>query len=382
MNGIFGGQCIEEHTVYVYDRGGKMRVAQLLDITSVRWTRDRDGVSEADIRIDGTACSAQADILAAIEPKRSEIVIFRGNDRVWEGPVWRVGWHQEYVEINARDVMAYVMATPLTKAWDNRSRADYDTSGNPIKIYSQPTEVTTRVGEILNHELTIWESLSPPANIKPHIQIHHSPGEARTSSYTQAYEMTVGEHIESLGQRAGIDWTVVGRAIHVWDISSSLGKTRILTEADFFDEVIVTAYGADMAASVHVFADSGKVGHASVASPYYGPWSLIVTAFDEEGTTEATQSELNGQAARALNGRMPVPVEVRIPDGSGVRLSSTLTIHDLVPGVQVPLLATLNARKLSQMQKIDLVVVTETPEGEMIALTLTPATKPDEPEEP
>jgi hypothetical protein len=119
-----------------------------------------------------------------------------------------------------------------------------------------------------------------------------------------------------------------------------------------------------------------------VASPYYGPWSLIVTAFDEEGTTEATQSELNGQAARALNGRMPVPVEVRIPDGSGVRLSSTLTIHDLVPGVQVPLLATLNARKLSQMQKIDLVVVTETPEGEMIALTLTPATKPDEPEEP
>ena len=379
--GLYGGQCIQGHTIYIYDRGGMTRVAQLLDVSQVTWSRDRDGVSEATVRVEGSACSAQADVLAALEPKRSELVIFRGQDRVWEGPVWRVGWNSGHVEVNAHDIMAYILATPLSKEWDNRYRAKYDEDGNVIEVYSQPTEVTTRIGEILNYELAVWESISPPANVKPHVQIHHSEGEARTSAYTMPFEMTVGEHIQSLGRTAGIDWTVLGRTLHVWDVSSSLGRTRTLTEADFFSEVIITAYGADMAASVYVVGRDGKYGHASAESPYYGPWTMILTAYNEEGTADPTQEELDSQAKRNINGRMPVPVEVRVPDNSGIRLDETLTIHDMVPGVQVPLLATLNARQLSQIQKIDLVTVTETPEAETIQVTLTPATKPDQPEE-
>jgi hypothetical protein len=361
--GVFGGSCVEGHTVYVYDRGGMTRVGQILDVSQVRWTRDHDGVSEADIRIEGSACSAQAELLAAIEPKRSEIVIFRGEDRVWEGPVWRVGWHANYVEINAHDVMAYVFGTPLSVAWDNR--------------YPNVGAVTTRIGDILQHEMSIWEELDPPANVLPFLQIHNNPNEARTSAYTMPFEMTVGEHMQSLGRTAGIDWTVVGRAIHVWDVSRNLGKTRTLTEADFFSSVIVTAYGADMAASVYVVGRNGAYGHASEASPYYGPWTMILTAYNEEGTADPSQSELDSQAKRNINGRQPVPVEVRVPDNSGVRLNETLTIHDMVPGVQVPLLATLNARQMSQLQKIDHVTVIENPNGEQIQVTLTPATKPD-----
>lgn len=376
--GVFGGSCVENHTVYLYDRGGMTRVGQLLDVSQVRWTRDRDGVSEADIRVEGSACSAQATLLAGIEPKRSEIVIYRGLERVWEGPVWRVGWHADYVEINAHDVMAYVMATPLSKEWDNRFRADYDENGNPITIYTQPTEVTTRIEDILDYEMQVWEALDPPANVLPYRVVHHFPNEARTSAYTVPYEMTVGEHIQALGRTAGIDWTVVGRAIHVWDVSRSLGKTRTLTEADFFSSVIITAYGADMAASVYVIGKDGTYGHAAEASPYYGPWTMILTAYNEEGTDEPTQAELDSQAKRNLNGRMPVPIEVRIPDNSGIRLDTGLSIHDLVPGVQVPLLATLNSRQLSQLQKIDHVTVTEAPDGETVQVTLTPATKPDE----
>lgn len=379
--GIYGGQCIEGHTIYIYDRGGMTRVGQLVDASQVRWTRDRDGVSEADVRVEGSACSAQASLLASIEPKRSELVIFRGLDRVWEGPVWRVGWHANYVEINAHDVMAYVMGTPLSQAYDNRYRDDQTDPDNPIPL-TRPTEVTTRINNILQHEMLVWEELDPPANVLPNLQIHHFPNEARTSAYTQPFEMTAGEHIEGLGRTAGIDWTVLGRSLHVWDVSRSLGKTRILTEADFFNEIIVTAYGADMAASVYVTAGSGAYGHAAASSPYYGPWTMILTSYNEEGTKDPTQAELDSQAKRNLNGRMPVPVEVRVPDNSGVRLSPTLTINDLVPGVQVPLRATMNARVMSQLQKIDFVTVTETGEGETVQLTLTPATKPDDDEEP
>jgi hypothetical protein len=362
--GQYGGQCIADHTVYIFDRGGTVRVAQLLDVSQVRWTRDRDAVSEAVVRIQGDACSEQAEKLAAIEPKRSEMVIFRGKDRVWEGPVWRVGWHADYVEIAAHDIMAYIMATPLSIPWDNR--------------YPNPTEVTTRIHNILNYELERWETIDPPANILPHLSFHHFPNEARTSAYTAPFEMTVGEHIQAFGRTGGIDWTVVGRSLHVWDVSRSLGKTRTLTEADFFSEVVITAYGADMAAEVYVVGKDDTYGHASAPSPYYGPWTMILTPYNEEGSEEPTQEELDSQALRNLNGRMPVPVEVRIPDNSGIRLNETLTIHDMVPGVQVPLLATLNTRRMSQLQKIDLVTVTETPTGETVQVTLTPATKPDE----
>lgn len=383
--GIYGGECVEGHTIYVYDRGGAIRVAKLLDVSQVRWTRDRDGVSEADIRIEGSACVLQADVLAQIEPKRSEIVIYRGLDRVWEGPVWRVGWHQDYVEINAHDVMAYINATPLTQAYDNRHRDDIDPdTGVNHGPLTRPIEVTTRIEQILAHEMPVWEALDPPANVLPYVVIHHFIGEARTSAYTMPFEMTVGEHIAALARYSGVDYCVIGRALHVWDVSHSLGRTRTLTEADFFSEVIVTAYGADMASDVYVVGRDGKYGHASEPSAYYGPWTMILTAYNEEGTSDPTQAELDSQAKRNINGRQPVPVEVRVPDNSGIRLTETLTINMLVPGVQIPLLATLNARRMSQLQKLDHLTVVETPQGEEVQVVLTPATKPDdtEPGEP
>jgi hypothetical protein len=366
--GVYGGTCADGHTAFIFDRGGVTRVAQLLDLSEVRWERDRDGVSEATILIQGSACAAQADLLAAIEPKRSELVIFRGRDRVWEGPVWRVSWHADYVEVNAHDVFQYVMETPMTQAYSN--------------AYPSVDTVSNRIAGILTYEMAVWEALTPPANVLPHVQIHHYPNEAETTAVTKPFEMTVGEHIQNLARYSGIDYTVVGRAIHIWDVSRNLGKTRILTEADFYAEVIITAYGADMAASIYVIGEDGTYGEAHEPSPYYGPWTKILTVYNEQGTDAPSQSELNSQAQRNLSGRIPVPVEVRVPDNSGIRLDETLTINDLVPGVQVPLLATMNARRMSQLQKIDRVQVVENDKQELVQITLTPATKPDSDETP
>lgn len=362
--GAFGEHCVTGHTAYIFDRGGTRRIAQLMDVSLVEWTRDRDGTSEGTVIIRGAACDAQAETLSNLEPKRQELVIFRGADRVWEGPINRVGWYDDRVEVYAHDVFDYVMGTPLSKKWSN--------------AYPGTTEVTTRIGEILDYEMQAWETLDPPANMLDYVVIHHFPNEAKTTAVTTAYEMTVGEHIQNLARYAGIDYTVVGRALHVWDVSRSIGKTRTLTENDFLSTPVITAYGSDLAAAVYVVGQDGLFGKAVAASPYYGPWTKILTAYSEEGADAPTQAELNSQAKRNLNGRLPVPVEVRVPDNSTVRLSDTLSINDLVPGVQVPLLASLGARKLSQLQKIDHVRVREEPDGETISVTLTPATKPDE----
>lgn len=685
VKGLYGGECVQLHHVFITDRGGQRRVAELVDLSQVVWTRVRDDVSEATIQIQGAACSAQAAILAAIEPKRSEMVIYRGEERVWEGPVNRVGWHSDWVEVNARDVFDYLNGRPLSRVWDNRT--------------PHSTTVTQRIDTIVDYELQnpytyradnggpvvlpAWEDLDPPANVLPYFVAHHFPNEARTAALTTPFQMTVGEHIDNYARTGGIDYTVVGRAIHVWDVSRFLGQTRTLTEADFYGEVIVSAYGADHAsvafnvannglyggaggvetnwkflqktgpagtqqvmpptgssprrpsvvdAGVDAFAgyrywmgyqpvqsvsqmrvaaskdgtnwvdigganidaDPGTTGTPPVAIPvttgndpatafayddrlwlffigpsghlwrtrtedgkdwtsqidlytpaggvtlaspslyynhdtdlwvfwgvntvtnrliymtsttneldgpgqwgalstasisgnpdvsgiemrrigdrwvglvtttggdvyvieshthlaadgfgisatvvipkvaagkhdslgkatwvqqddghmdvwyggplssnwhifrttmtgpapaigtgdpyldYYGPWTKVFTAYDEDDSNEPSQAELNSQAKRNLSGRSPVPVEVRVPDNSGIRLSPGLEIDDLVPGTHVPLLATLNARQVGQMQKLDKVTVTETAEGENIQIVLLPATKEDAEEE-
>lgn len=368
--GIYGGGCAEKHTAYIFDRGGMTRVAQIVDVSSVVWSRDRDGISEATVTVQGSACSAQASMLSQIEPKRHELVLFRGADRVWEGPVWRVGWHSDRVEINAHDIFQYLLGTPLTQTYSN--------------AYPNVGTVTSRIEDILDVELVPWETLDPPANIYPYLEIHHFPNEAETTAVTLPYEMTVGEHIQHLAHYGGVDFACVGRSLHVWDVNRHLGRTRLLTEADFLgSEVIITAYGSEHTQNTYVIGQDGLYGeaHATEYNAYYGPWTTIYTAYGEEGSDGPTQAELNSQAQRNLAARTPVPVEVRVPDNSSIRLNETLTINDLIPGVQIPVLATLNARQMSQMQKLDHLTVSEDASGETVQVTLVPATRDDDEEE-
>lgn len=357
--------CIQNHTVVIYDRGATVRQGQLVDISSINWTRDRDSISSATVRIEASRCSQQADLLRAIEPKRSEMVVYRGQDRVWEGPVVRIGNHATHVEIFARDIFEYIMGTMLTQPYSN--------------AYPNITEATTRIEEIFDYEMDVWESIDPPANVKPHAVFHHFDNEARTGAVTNAYEMTLGDHIMNFGRQGGLDWMVIGRALHVWDVSRSLGRTRTLTEADFYGEIVVSSYGAELATRTFVTTQDGAYGSYFTDESYYGPWARVQMLESESADPEGpSQAELDSQAQRNAFGRNPVPVIVRIPDNSSVRLSPSLTIEDLVPGVHVPLSATLNSRTLSQTQKIDKVVVSETGAGEEIKLTLVPTTNPDE----
>lgn len=363
MASTFGGPCVQHHRAEIYDRGGTKRLISLVDAFSVQWSRRRDETSEATAVIAGNACVAQADILSQIEPKRHELVIFRGNVRVWEGPIMRVAWRSDSVEIYAHDVTQYLFGTPMTQGYNNAG--------------ANATEVTTRIEEIIQNEMVVWETIDAPANVLPYLAVHHFPNEARTTAKTVPFEMTVGEHLDSLARASGIDYAAVGRAIHIWDTSRSLGRTRILTEADFFGEIIVTAYGSDHTEIAYVVADDGTYGVAGTPSSYYGPWTKIFTVYNEEGTDAPTQTELDSQAARNIAGRTPVPVEVRIPDNSSLRLSYDLTIDDLFPGVQMPLRATLNARRMQQVQKLDLMTVSEDSNGETVQVTLSPANKTD-----
>lgn len=407
-------KCVTRHTAFIFDRGGKRRISPVIDLSRVHWERVRDDISEGMIRLEGESCDAQASLINSIRTHRHELVIFRGDERVWEGPVHRVASHSSYAEIHAKDVLEYVKGQPLTQTYDNTA------AGTGV------VAVTTRLKNILLWELdhgrtmfypntapdaaanvAAWQAAGgtatwvpassgwnvtipafenntiddlPPINVLPFLDVRNFPNEAKTAAKTLPFEMSVMTHLKNFARSGGIDFTTVGRKILIWDVSRSLGKLRTLTAADFFADVVVTEYGADHTQAAYVTGQDGVYGQAlDLANlAFYGPWTTMFTAYNEEGTNAPSVGELNSQARRNVKGRTPAPIEVRVPDNSGVIISDTLGINDLVCGVQVPLLATVNARPISQLQKIDHVSVTETADGESVTVMLTPATKPDE----
>jgi hypothetical protein len=381
--------CVQGHKAFIFDRGGTRRAGgEVIDLSKVQWERARDAVSTAMIRLEGDACRGQSSLIDGIRSHRHELVIFRGRDRVWEGPIQRVASHENFAEIHAKDVLTYLGAQPLTRVWDNTSNGD------------GVTEMTTRFRDIIEFELAngrimqdplgndvaipAWEALDPPVNLLPYLDVRNFPNEARTAAKTLAYQMSVLTHLQSAARTSGIDFTAFGRKILIWDVSRNLGVLPTMTSANFFNKVIVTEYGADHTQAAYVIGQEGVFGSALNLDnlDYYGPWTTMFTAYNEEGTNAPGVGELNSQAQRNLTGRSPAPIEVRIPDNSGIILSDTLSIQQLIPGVQIPLRATLNSRKLAQVQKIDHVKVIEDASKETIQITLTPATKPDVEEEP
>lgn len=354
--------CVQ-HTAYLFDRGGLTRIVELGPLVSCQWQRIRDDISKAQVVLASPECAINVD---QVEAGRHELVIYRGDQRIWEGPITLVIFERGQVTIEARDVMHYVYRTIMKSAYNN--------------AYPNITTGVNRARNILVRELVRGEALDPPRNVLPFLTTWHHPDDARTSRNTIPFQKTAFDDIDDMAAKSGIDYTVLGRAIHIHDTHIPLGRTAALTEADIIGDIIVTQYGMELGTFAAVTGGNGMYGYAVAPGansagvhPYYGLWEILDDAYDEEEGGEApTLNELNSQAIRNLSGRMPTPVTVRVPDGSTLSPTSPVTIDDLVPGVQVPLLATLTGRRFSQMQKLDRLDVVEDSGGEQIKITLSP----------
>jgi hypothetical protein len=364
---------LKEHTAWIMERGGKRRIHEVTDIASLTWERVRDDISQARIVVSVNKDSAQAAVLANLRGAvgRYELAIWRGTVRVWEGPITLVTFKRESVEIEARDVLHYISRLWLSQAYDNR--------------YPNVGYVVERALTILTTELTrkdVAEALVglPSVNVLPYIVDHQAASDARTSALTLPLQYTVFEHIDNLASNSGIDYTVVGRALHLWDVDKEvMGRTRTATENDFLGELYVSIYGMELATRSGVSDGQGNYGIYGGTDDYYGLVERLATPYDEDASEQPTQAELESQAQRNLFGRNPVPLQVRVPDGSSINMDGVFTIEQLVPGCYVPLRMTIGILEIAQMQKISVVKVSEKPdEGETVQLTMYPAAHNDD----
>jgi hypothetical protein len=349
----------ETHTAYVYDRGGTRRIAQIDGITSLSWERVADDISFGDISVVNPSPGCQT-VLNAMEPGRHEIVIFRGANRVWEGPLTLMSYSRDTVNIQARDVMHYAYRIAQSREYDNR--------------YPNIGKVVGRAQLQLVTELGRREVEDPPINVVPFIRAITRSDDAGTSRWTTTYQKTVFDDIDDMAANSGLDYVVVGRSIILHDTNTVLGKTPTLTDGDIIGDIIVTVYGMEMATFAVVTGADGAYGVFGGTDGYYGRVEVVDDAYDEEeGSDAPSQEELNSQAQRNLSGRLPTPIEVRVPDGSRLSPSCPINLEDLVPGVVIPLRATLTARTFSQNQKLRKLRVVEDASGEQILLTMVPA---------
>jgi hypothetical protein len=372
-------EAVRRHSCVIMDRGGTRRIHEITDLGDVEWNRVRDDISTATVTVNSNRDSAQAEQLAQLAGAtgRYELCIWRDGERVWEGPITLVTFKRESITIMARDVMHYTSRLFMTEEYDNSYSGGVD----------RTDYVVQRALNILTTELTRKDDAEtaiglPSINVLPYIVDHQLPTDARTSRKTLAYQYEVFEHIDDLAANAGMDYTVIGRAIHLWDTSNpAMGYTATATESDFLGEVYVSVYGMELGTVAAVTDGQGTYGVAGAIDPYYGLVERLDTAYDEEATEAPTTAELTSQAQRNLYGRTPVPLQVRVPDNSSISLSGVFRTENLVPGVYVPLLCEIGIVKISQMQKLNTLRVAEGPDGEEISITLFPASAPDEAED-
>jgi hypothetical protein len=357
------GRKAPGHSVFLMERGGKRRLGQFVGLTSVTYNRIRDDQSQATIVLSGDSIAANQEVIDRMAPGRHELCIYRGDERVWEGPITLPQWRKQSVEITATDITQYLNRTTMHAAYSNASPAtDF---------------AVARIAGIIQNELARKESLSPPVNVLPYLRTYVEAGDARTARVTDAFTQSVWQHLDDMAAKSGIDYTVVGRALHIWDTSrAALGRTQKVTENDFLGDTYISAYVVELATSVAVSDGQGGYGIAGANDPFYGEIELVTTAYDESAdpdpdTITVTQAELNSQAKRNLSGRNPVPLGLHVPDGSAFSLER-LGLDVLIPGVFVPVVATLAGKQVSQMLKLREVTVTEDSSGERATISLSP----------
>lgn len=361
----------EKHTAFLYDRGGVRMIGQLDPLVRVKYGRVRDEPSEGQVWV-GSPSKECALALAMLETNRIELVIFRGKERVWEGPILRVTYQGLSVQIVAKDVMYYTARTIIRHEYDNR--------------YPNTALVLDRVKRIMDAELARKEALDPPINVLAHTKYIYSSTEgvedAKTTSRVLPYETTLFNHIDSYAARGGLDYTVVGRSIMFFDVHERIGQTAQVTEADFLGDPAITQYGAELTTSVVMSDGKGNYGEWPPGGPahdYYGEWEVLHEAFDETAPQASpaeppTVAEMTSQAKRSwAQGQLP-PLVARVPDNTRLNPDGVLQMSDLVPGVWIPLRVDVPGRSVSQMQKLDSMTVEEKANtGEEIKVVLSPA---------
>lgn len=344
------------YRAYVTDRGGKNVLYEVTDIIRIRaeWVRDDTSSCEVWVAPQTDECCR---LLAETKTVRMELVVYRDGRRVFEGPITRLSYETERVEIAARCVVWYLSRRALEIDLDNRSE-----SANYIDVLHQALRAHYPVD-------------GDPFNLGPYLQKINCPDDATTAGRHVRYGETLFELLDGAAQNGGVDYVVRGRAIIIYDTHAKIKMLPRMSDEDFYESLRVVEYGVDLKTRVVATNNDGAISVAEAPQQwldYYGPIDEIRNNTDEEEGPfpEPTDKALDDSAYRALLKGYPAPVNVLVPSNIGVRPTVAVEFEDLLPGALVPVEASRVCRSVVQMQRITSTLV-EWGDGEDESVSIT-----------
>jgi hypothetical protein len=259
-----------------------------------------------------------------------------------------------------------------------------------VKSHEGVVPVITRAERIITNALAPHDP-----NVLPYLTTITSVKDAMQTNVRPDWSTTAWEEIDGLAATAGLDYTVVGRRIMLWDTHTPIGRLPTMTDGDFSDSPIVSEYGMQTATFLAVSNGSGIAGSVGVENPDrphgtptyypYGPVEMLASSYGASAaasTDTLTQeglraliSGLNDQATRNIAGRFPTPLIVRVPDNSSLSPECAVGFQQLIPGVWIPLRASGTCRVVTQWQKLDSVTVNVVAGSEKVQVVMGPAPK-------
>lgn len=367
------------YRVFIYEQGGQKLLGEVEPASLLRFTRVRDDISTATVWSNGYSSDC-GQLYGSLRTWMHEIVVFRDGVRVWEGPITRIAYSQEAVEIEAKDVMAYAYRRIMRQGYNDSYRLIQKAVG------SQPEQSLGVLSVVKRASMLLTQGLAPyDPNVLPYLTAIEYPDDAKEARIVADWSRTVWEEVDDLAATAGLDYTTVGRRILLWDTHRPIGRLPEMRDGDFSNSPIVTEYGMQLATFFAVTNGAGVAGWKEVPAKTdpYGPIEQLASSYSDSGAAsteiltptalQKTQVTLSEQADRNISGRWPAPLIVRVPDNSTLSPKAGVGFQQLIPGVWLPLRSVNTPRQVLQWQKLDSVAVEADSNGEKVNVVLSPA---------
>jgi hypothetical protein len=342
------------NTAFVYDRRGERRLFQL-QVGSIEWGRSLCEISRASVTIPAARCTPALD---AIAPWGHSLVVYRGNRRVWEGPITRRGDTRDGLTLAAADVLGWLERRPIRSARRAGST-------------SVRAEIQGLIGQGFGTD---------DPNVIAHVQTPYAAEMGPGPTTARDVAPFTGYYADELANlvAAGGRYTVLGRSILIWHEDGNLGVLPTLVpERHLVADVEVVQDGYELATEVVARNDNG--GYAINAGadgdrvdPFYGHVGQLVPV---TGPQQAVT--LRRVAASAYARANPNPITIDVPGDAAVRADAPFPVEALVPGMAWPVTTTTaTGRTVTGDFILSSVKVTETGGApEQVAVTLAPPTE-------
>lgn len=354
-----------QHVAYIQDKCAGPRLCELLDISSLGYDRRLDDISEAfvEIPISGDMDSPCCSCLGQVEPWCHVLTIVReGDGVVWTGPVQRVVYGYDKVRIEAKDKLVWL------KVRVNK----LDITGfNPnftIPLTTIALDIATLAMESDGDSPCFLDCVQNLGDGLP-------PGTNRSRETFKAYAPSAMDDFQNMAD-SGVDYTVMGQclilsgtdlpAVAVGTLLDEhiLGDVSIIKDGDLLANSVIVRYtGDDTGACAPPAAPCPAV--ESVAPQCYGLVEKFLTDLNIPDLGAATVA-----AQTHLNLSQTVPRRIEFPSGTRLSPDTPWALNDMIPGQRMDVSLTKLCIPIFQSFKIQIVTVSDGPEGEQIGIEL------------